>query len=145
MVGGVRSMLMLLSVALAKFPALSRQFPVTDCPAPSPRVVGNELLETPDKGSEQAKLTVTWALFHPLLPARGDLELVIMGGVRSILIPPSVVLTEFPARSVQFPVTDWPAPSPRVVGDEALETPDNASEHVKLTVTWALFQPFALG
>jgi len=42
-------------------------------------------------------------------------------------------------------MTDWPAPSPRVVGVGAVETPESASVQVKLTVTATLFQPFEFG
>src|SRR5262249_30364642 len=41
---------------------------------------------------------------------------VIVGALRSTLTPLTVMLVEFPAWSVAVPVTDWPAPSPSVVG-----------------------------
>ena len=55
-------------------------------------------------------------------------------------MPLSDVLAELPAKSVQVPATVWSKPSPRVVGDERLNTPDNESEQAKLTVTGLLFQ-----
>jgi len=108
-------------------------------------VVGDEKLDTPERASEQAKLMVTGTLFHPFMLGWTDLELVTVGGVRSMLMLVSVVLAALSARSVQFPVTDWPLPSPRVVGDEKLDTPERASEQAKLMVTGTLFHPFMLG
>lgn len=71
-----------------------------------------------------------------------------VGGVLSILIPPRVAEAEFPARSWHVPLTDSFAPSlERIVGAGGLTTasPDRLSEHWKLTVTFALFQPLMLG
>jgi len=108
MLGGVMSMLMLVSAALAEFPALSRQLPVTDWPEPSPRVVGGVTLNTPDKLSVQVKLTVTVTLFQPLRFGPIDLELVIAGGVLSMFIPVTEAEATFPALSVHVPAVDWP-------------------------------------
>ena len=55
-------------------------------------------------------------------------------------MPLSDVLAELPAKSLQVPATVWSKLSPRVVGDERLNTPDNESEQAKLTVTGLLFQ-----
>ena len=145
MTGGVRSTLTLLSVTLAGLPALSTHVPVADWPPPSPRVVGGETVDTPDRASEQAKLTLTGTLFHPFALGWTDLELVMLGGVMSMLMLFSAVLAEFPALSRQVPVTVWPAPSPRVVGGVTLNTPDKVSEQAKLTVTVTLFQPLRFG
>lgn len=68
----------------------------------------NEL--TPEIESEQVKVTVTGPLFHPKELGAGDLEPIIVGAVRSMLIPPTVADDVFPALSVQLPVADWPAP-----------------------------------
>ena len=101
-------MLMLFSEVLAEFPALSRQNPVTDWPPPSPRVDGGEVLWTPDRASEQAKMTVTVALYQLFEFGVADRELVIAGGVWSMLIPEVVAELVLPALSVHVPVTDSP-------------------------------------
>ncbi len=88
------------TVAEAEFPALSRQVPVTDWPPPSPRVVGEGALNTPDKASEQVKLTVTVTLFQPFALAEGNLEPVMTGGVLSMFIPVTVTEAVLPALSV---------------------------------------------
>ncbi len=94
----------------------------------------------------QVKVTVTAPWFQPSEPASGDLELVTTGAVRSTLIEPTVAIAEFPALSVQLPVTDWSGPSVRrSTGLETVPTPERASVQLKLTVTGTLFQPLALG
>src|SRR5215831_756262 len=105
MTGGVRSMLTLDSVVLDGFPARSMQVPWTDWFAPSPRVVGPEKLSIPERLSVQEKLTVTWRLFQPWALGGMDLELVMFGGVRSMLMLPTVDDAELPALSMQVPVT----------------------------------------
>ncbi len=54
----------------------------------------------------QVNDTMTVALFHPKAFASGDLEPLMTGGVRSMLILFSVTLPELPARSIQSPVVD---------------------------------------
>ncbi len=56
-------------------------------------------------------MTVTLTLFHPNTLARGDLDPVMVGAVLSMLIPPIVKDTLFPALSTHKPVRDCPAPS----------------------------------
>ncbi len=144
-VGGVRSMLMLVWDVLAAFPALSRHVPLTDWPPPSPRVVSEGALNTPDRVSAQVKLTVTVALFQPLELAPGDLEPEITGDVLSMLIPETVAEAVFPALSVQLPVADWPWTSAnRIDGLEKVSTADSVSLQVKLMVTLPLFHPLVL-
>ncbi len=63
--GGVRSMLIGLSVAPAVLPARSVHVPVTDWLTPSPRVLEGETLDTPERASVHEKLTVTGTLFQP--------------------------------------------------------------------------------
>ncbi len=148
MTGGVRSTYTPLSVALAELPARSAQVPVTDWETPSPRVVGDDTLNTPDSSSEQEKLTVTGALFQPLALGTMDLELPMTGGVRSMFIPPTSADAKLPARSTHVPVTDWEAPSAaKIVGAGEDSTPESASEQANDTVTGPLFHPFtfALG
>ncbi len=138
-------MLMPLSDTLAVLPARSTHVPVTDRPAPSPTVTGDGVPATPDRASEQVKLTVTGSLFQPYRLGWTFLELVMLGGVRSIFIPIIVAEFVFPALSVQIPATDFPWPSAdRANGLEDEATPDKESVHAKLTVTVLLFQPLAL-
>ncbi len=108
MVGGVRSTLMLLSVAPAVLPARSTQFPVMDWAAPSAKVTGDGVLATPERVSEQVKLTVTGSLFQPYVLGWTFLELVTLGGVRSIFIPVTEAEALFPALSVHVPAADCP-------------------------------------
>src|SRR5262245_62046862 len=71
-----------------------------------------------------------------------------LGGVLSMLMAFTVAETEFPATSIQAPVTDCPAPSEdRAVGAGGLPAakPERLSAHWKLTITFVLFHPFALG
>jgi hypothetical protein len=83
-------------------------------------------------------------LFQPFAFAAGDREALTDGALLSILIPLWVALAELPALSVQVPDLDWPDPSVDTVASAGeLATPDRESEHAKLTVTSALFQPFA--
>jgi len=75
------------------------------------RVIGEETLKTPERESEQAKLTVTGTLFQPSALGAIDPELVMTGIMRSISISAAVADAEFPALSTQVPVRDWSAPS----------------------------------
>lgn len=61
---------------------------------------------TPDRLSVQVNEAVTSVLLQPFEFADGDLEPVSVGGVRSTLIPVTLVDAEFPALSVQVPVAD---------------------------------------
>ena len=70
---------------------------------------------------------------------------VIVGAVSSTLMSPTVEESLLSAASTAWPVTDCEAPSPKVTGAVHDAMPDNASPHVKLTVTSALYQSFALG
>lgn len=100
--GGVLSTLIPLTVDVAELPAKSVQVPLTDCPAPSAdRIVGAGGLPaaSPESLSAQVKLTVTFVLFQPFALGAGVREPVMLGGVLSILIPPSVAAAEFPAKS----------------------------------------------
>src|SRR5438445_4366496 len=68
------------------------------------------------------------------------------GGVMSMLIPYTVVVPMFPARSIAVAPTDWLAPSEeRVTGGGQHQIPDTASVQVKATVTGPEYQPSALG
>ena len=146
MLGGTRSMLTLPTVVEVVFPALSVHVPAANCPAPGPaRMLGLVVYATPDRASEQMKLTVTGPLFQPFGFGPGLLEPVIVGEVRSMLIGETVAVALFPALSAQVPRTDCPAPVPSVVGLDMESVPDRASVQVKLIVTGELFQPFPFG
>jgi hypothetical protein len=85
MSGGVRSMLMFLTVASAVLPALSAAFPVTDWPAPSlVSVTGCVQPAMPDSASLQVNMAVTGTLFQPLAFASGVRSPVIVGATLSI-------------------------------------------------------------
>jgi len=145
-IGGVRSMLMLSSVADDELPALSVQVPVADCEDPS--LVSASGVETeliPERESTQAYDTVTGLLFHPNELARGLLDAVMMGPVRSMFMLVSVAVAELPALSTHVPVAVWLAPSWKVTGDARLRSPERESLQLKLTVTGALFHPFPFG
>src|SRR3989454_8573510 len=73
-VGGVLSILMpLIRAGVLTFPALSRQVPNADCPAPSPSNVIAPVHESmPDKLSVPLKLIVTFVLFQPLTLGTGE-------------------------------------------------------------------------
>ena len=73
-----------------------------------------------------------------------------VGGVTSILISGTVSDSELPARSVQVPLTDCPAPWVATTtggGGVPAAKPEIASEHWKVIVTGELFQlsPFGSG
>ena len=66
------------------------------------------MLWTPDRASEHAKLTVTVVLYQLFESGVEDRELVIAGGVWSMLIPEAVAELVLPALSVHIPVIDSP-------------------------------------
>jgi len=99
---------MLVSDVLAEFPALSVQVPAADRPEPSFSETGGGLLNTPDKLSEQAKLTVTVALYQLLAFGLDERELVSVGGVLSMSIPDTVAEFALLALSVQVPLAVCP-------------------------------------
>src|SRR5207244_2218374 len=91
---------------------------------------------------------VTLELFHPAPFGGDDKVAVVLGRAVSMLMSLTVREAPLPARSVQVPVTDCPAPwVETVVGAGGLPAarPDPPSEHWKLTVTGVLFQPAAFG
>ena len=67
------------------------------------------------------------------------------GAVRSMLMPDTVTLDVFPARSLHEPVADCAFPSARMTGVSMLATPESASVQSNVTVTTVLFQPAAFG
>ena len=129
-VGAVSSMLMLDTVNVATFPALSVAVPVTAWFAPSPSVVGPDRLSRPESASLPLKLTVTSALYQLLIFADRSADPLIVGAVLSILTLVTEAVALFPARSVTVNVCACAAPSglnvyPPLAGEFS---PDSASE-----------------
>jgi hypothetical protein len=101
--GGVLSMLIPLTVAVAELPATSVQVPLTDCPAPSAeRTVGAGGLPSakPERLSVHVKLTVTLVLFQPFAFGAGDRIPAMLGGVLSIWTVTALGGSTFPLLSV---------------------------------------------
>ena len=85
--------------ALLVLPATSVAVPLAVCPAPScVKVTGEAQLATPDKVSEQLKLTVTLELFQPNELATGTRLAVMTGGVLS-MFSTTAALAVLPALS----------------------------------------------
>src|SRR5258706_16144618 len=96
--GGVWSMLMPETLALAILPALSVHLPVAACPGPSfERVVEGDTESVLESKSEHVKLTVTGELFQPAGLAAGVLVAEITGAVLSTLTGPKLSVEIFPA------------------------------------------------
>src|SRR5438067_3891740 len=142
--GGVLSMLMPLTLALAELPAASVAVPLDVWLAPSTSVCAGGQLATPERASLQLKLTVTSVLFQPLALAASERSAVMVGAVLSMLtVAGSVTLLR--ALSVAVPVTGWSVPSAvTVCGAVQLAIPETVSAQTKVTVTFVLFQPAAL-
>jgi hypothetical protein len=124
---------------------------ISPCPLSGSLLVTETSVKPAGPERESLTLTLTFRDTSLLLGGQRMFGLAvqaIVGGVLSILIPLTVAEAEFPARSVHVPVTDCPGPSAeRVVGAGGLPTakPERLSPHWKLTMTFVLFQPFALG
>src|SRR5690348_8819417 len=72
----------------------------------------------------------------------------VLGAVRSILMPLTVVGAGLPARSDTDEVADRLSPSPLIVefaGQSPSAMPDSASLHVQETATSPLYQPLLFG
>jgi hypothetical protein len=89
----------------------------------------------------QVKLTVTLALFQPLVFAAGAADAAIEGSVSSTFNVVFAVAV-LPALSVAVPEITWFAPLAETnTGEGHCATPDSESEQVKFTVTLVLFHP----
>ena len=98
-----------------------------------------------DSVSLHIKLTVTSELFHPFTFAAGAAVAVMLGEALSRFML-TLVVAVLPALSTAVPVTTWLAPFvDTIVGPEQEAIPDEVSAHVKLTVTFELFQPLEFG
>src|SRR5947209_6249944 len=99
-VGAVRSILMLETVALALLPALSVAVPVTDQFAPSDdNVSGSLTLARPESASLAANITVTGALYQPSASADRSGAPAMVGDIWSILTVSVSVFSMLPALS----------------------------------------------
>jgi len=103
-VGGVRSIL-IVSAALAVFPALSVQVAVTGVVPSVESVMGEGFPVAPESASVQVNVTVTGDLFQPAALGSGEGEAVMTGGVLSIFRITQTVAV-FPEVSVTVPQTD---------------------------------------
>src|SRR6266478_1629440 len=102
----------------------------------------------PDSTSNALNVVVTFSLFHPFALGSGLKVAVITGGVLSIFTAGDVNVAVLPAPSVRvtIPVKDGPSVvSASGLGTDLETTPDKSSAAVKLSVTFVLFQPPALG
>lgn len=91
------------------------------------------------------KLTVAGELFHPFPFGCGEIAAVITGGVFAIFKLTCAVFVLF-AWSATTPETTCPAPSAVIVcGEAQLVRGEVDCVHVKLTVTFVLFQPWEFG
>src|SRR5258708_4847451 len=130
MCGGPRSILIGTVVVDAVLPALSIAVPEIDWAPSDESTWSGGQVATPDPEALHVKCTVTGAVYQPL--AFGDepkLE-VMVGGVRSMLMPAGVAVPTLPARSAACPDTERLVPSDEsVIGDVNVPgaTPDNAS------------------
>src|ERR1700722_1025575 len=134
--------------AVVVFPARSVAEPETGWFAPSLEInVEAGQVATPENESVQVKVTVTGAVSHPLEFGAGEILGITLGGVLSSLMIAEAVAVA-PAASVTVPLTGILAPSVEMicgVGQLVIGAAPGAGVHVKLTITFVLFQPAALG
>src|SRR5581483_3046538 len=141
--GPVASMFRPVTDPIAELAALSTASPLTDWLAPSLlKVKGLVHDATPDRASPHVHRTVTAALYHPFaLGARSGAPLMV-GSVRSMLMPETATVAVLPAASVAVPLTDWLPPSPDSVWSAGQsDKPEPPSVQVKWKVTGAPYQP----
>src|SRR2546423_1460500 len=124
--GAVVSTFRPVTVAVAVLPALSSAGAVMVWFAPSLESgMSAGQVGTPGRVS----VRVVW--YQPALLRLPTTVAVIVGGVLSMLMPDTVAVAVFPARSVATAVVDCPAPSPlSTVGSGQAAIPDRASPQV---------------
>src|SRR6266545_2754296 len=134
------------TVRLVALPALSLTDALAERSSPSPVIVlvAGQPSARPDSSSEQVQATVTSCAYQPS-PFGAVVAAPSEGAVSSTLIPVREALPELPAASVAEALTCWSAPSVTALDAGHASIPDSASEQLKLTVTAAAYQPFALG
>ena len=146
--GAVRSMLIPDLVAVVRLPARSATDtgPATRS-APSPvSTVGSGRLagSGPERPSWATQSSVTSPRYQPAASGAVVGSPTRVGGVRSMLIPSTVVLAVLPARSAAAPGTLWSAPaSARVVPGSQAARPLSWSVQSNRTVTGSRCQPLA--
>src|SRR3954447_14985967 len=95
----------------------------------------------PDRLSWPFRVTVTGLPYQPLGGGAGTSP-VVVGAVRSMSMPVTVLVVVLPAWSVQLVVADRLAPSPlTTLSDGSAAGPDTASVQDQLTVTLSVCQP----
>ena len=96
---------------------------------------------TPDRLSLASRVKLTSALYHPLVRSPAT-EAAVVGAVRSIWMPLTVVVVLLPALSVQVAVADRLPPSPVTIESPGWAAgPDNGSVQVQSTVTSPVCHP----
>ena len=144
---GVRSILMPETVADAVLPARSPTDAVAPRFAPSPVMTEStgHSPSIPESASPHVQCTVTSPRYQPFAFGGVVGAPLIVGSVLSTFMLSTVLWAALPAASDAVPVTDWPAPSPKVCEPVHDTMPDNASPHVNVTFTSALYQPLPFG
>src|SRR5690348_10468626 len=143
--GTARSILIPDTVVVVELPARSVTVAEADRLSPSPVTVesAGHVPSMPDRASEHVQWTTTSPRYHP--PAFGWVVTapVRTGLVLSMSMPPTVVESLLPARSVAVPLTDWFAPWERVDAllQSAIPESPTWSAQENDTVTSALYQP----
>src|SRR4051812_23320482 len=136
------------TVTVAVLPALSVTVPLAVL-APLPdSTTGSGQVATPDRPSEQVKVTVTGPEYQPLAVLVPLVTAPVMVGLVLSSLTVTVSVPTLPAVSLAVPMTTWPAVSVVIVtGAVVLATPDplSSSLAVKVTVTSPLFQSSAFG
>jgi hypothetical protein len=149
-VGAVRSILTAALSAFVVLPALSLTDALALSPEPSPVIVlfAGIPAARPESASLAVQAMTTLPLYQPLAFAAVVGAPLSEGAVLSTLTPVTdAVVLPLSARSVAAPLADWSAPSARTTDAGHDLTPDACapgSAQSKLTVTFVLFQPFAL-
>lgn len=133
--------------AAAVFPATSVVVPDTGWLAPSLEIVVEVgQVAIPDNESLHVKLTVTGLISHPLAFGAGESLGITVGGVLSMLRLRQPGGDEFPCVSIALAQTAWLAPSELTsIGAGQILIGKEPPVQVKVTVTYVLFQPAALG
>src|SRR4051794_36012994 len=100
----------------------------------------------PDTLSTPVKATSTAAAYQPVASDSATFA-VVVGAVRSILIPSTVTLRTLPALSFTDADAERLSPSPSILllSGTLPSWPDSASEAVHATTTSPLYQPLAFG
>jgi hypothetical protein len=102
---------LIVTLALAEFPALSVAVPLKDSFSPTVVIgIDEGQVATPDRASEHVNVIVAGAVTTPCAFATGLTLAVIVGGVLSMLTV-VLLLADCPAASVTLALMTWFAPS----------------------------------